>query len=653
MSRKTSVDLHRLELPMAPPPSTSPQRRRKESLLYPQGSPHRYLVQRKQDAVVELIRGWSRRFGAVCPYLPTTKTPSPDKLRCKSTTKLPSPFRRPAWDSSTTPDTAASCNVHIILHNHALALAHKETPVPVAPKFLAKLVLHHHKLYGLDYDSAHEKPSEDSIVAATPWTLKVHPLHGVNVVDPCRLRAAHVCGRLLRPFVEVRVAGATPQRCKQSCGVGASPVWSKGWLHVPNLETRPTEFQVCLLNPCGGRDLVVGSATVTVDGSQGCAFYTLRNRKGKPMGQIKLLYVLETNAASSSAATTPNAEPSPSPLTLEAAVVAPRAKLLFGDELKMKKTNLRHVETSSVAIVKAPVVYSAEDTMAVLAKIEAHVRSSKTLQLYDATSIDDIEEKILGQGIHACVKACQVDGCLLALKEYRYDDQKTAEAADLPPFPVANAFNHELLMLSTVFHDNIVRLVGVTLRPRLGFITEYMQDGSLYACRETPSLWASVSLQHKISIALQIACALAYLHRQRILHRDMKSHNVLLVGLSSTAASSIPTAKLCDLGSAIVVGDEKPTEEVGTTGYIAPEVVQGHGDMWSFGIVMWELMSPPSLRNPFAGLSSDAYATAVTDGSRPSLESAGPFASLCAECWRLIPSERPTADEMVQHLSEL
>ncbi|KAF0738747.1 hypothetical protein Ae201684_005365 [Aphanomyces euteiches] len=579
MSRKPSIDLHRLELPMTPPPSTSPQRRRKESLLYPQGSPYRYHAQRKQDAVVELIRGWSHRVGAVCPYLPTTKTPSPDKPRCKTTTKLPSPFRRPAWDSSTKSDTAASCNVHIILHNHALALAHKETPVPVAPKFLAKLVLHHHKIYGLDYDSsADEKPSVDSIVAATLWTLKVHPLHGVNVVDPCRLRAAHVCSRLLRPFVQVRVAGATPQRCKPSCSVGASPVWSKGWLDVPNLETRPTEFQVCLLNPCGGRDLVVGSATVSVDGRQGCAFYTLGNRKGKPTGQIKLLYVLETtNAASSSAATPPNAEPSPSPLAVEAAVVAPRAKLLIGDELKMKKTNLRHVETSSVAVVKAPVVYSAEETMAVLAKIEARVRSSKTLQLYDATWIDSMDEKILGQGIHACVKACRVDGCLLALKEYRYDDQKTAEAAALPPFPVATAFNHELLMLSMVFHDNIVRLVGVTLRPRLGFITEYMQDGSLYACREKPCLWASVSLHQKISIALQIACALAYLHRQRILHRDVKSHNVLLAGLSSTAASSIPTAKLCDLGSAIVVGDEKPTEEVGTTGYIAPEVVQGHG----------------------------------------------------------------------------
>ncbi|KAF0698759.1 Aste57867_10617 [Aphanomyces stellatus] len=714
-SRQGSMDSALLGLKLSPethtplPATSQGPRRRKESLLYPEGSPHRIHALHKQDGVVKLVEGWNNRVGSICPYIAPSavadiakysyetygspkktsrhvKTPASPLLArsplrggrklVHETTRLPSPTK-PAWDASTSttsPDVA--CNLHIILHNHNLALTHSHEKLPLAPKYLSKIVLKHHEdawpLYGMRMQTDAEKAMH--IVAPTKstlaWTLRVHPLHGVNLIDPCRMRKAHVCNRMLRPCVQVRVDGVPVKpRCKPSFSVGPSPVWSNGWLVLPLETSLPQGFEVRVLNACGDRDLLVGAATVSllaVDTDQsGCAFHTLRNRRGQATGQIKLMFVLEPTTKPPDVVAR-EAEKAKAP-RVEAAL-SPRAKLLFGDELRMKKAALRHIETSSLVVVKAPPMHSIEETRALWANLEAQVRANPRLRRW--SHVDGGGQPV-GEGIHACVKQIRIDGRVWALKEYRYELQQGTEPP-LPPYRVLQAFLHELDILASVHHDNIVSVVGVVLEPKMALVTEYMDSGrcvvsilkdilttaSVYLCRANDQLWATVTIQQKAYIALQIACAVAYLHENNILHRDIKSHNVVLAGLSASP-SAIPTAKLCDLGSAIVITseDEKPVDEIGTTGYIAPEVASGQGysfpsDIWSFGMFLWELFSPASTLNPYAGLTSDAFIDKVTDGYRPSMADSTPFATLLDECWRLIPSERPTAAALVAELTQ-
>ncbi|OQR98064.1 protein kinase [Achlya hypogyna] len=113
----------------------------------------------------------------------------------------------------------------------------------------------------------------------------------------------------------------------------------------------------------------------------------------------------------------------------------------------------------------------------------------------------------------------------------------------------------------------------------------YMEGGDLQArlqsTRDLP--WA-----HKVLWARHIALGLVYLHGQHVIHRDVKSRNVLL-----TADGD---AKLADLGIARHVTEESMTNAVGTYRWTAPEVLKGKhydtkADIYSFGMVLTELDS--------------------------------------------------------------
>lgn len=99
-------------------------------------------------------------------------------------------------------------------------------------------------------------------------------------------------------------------------------------------------------------------------------------------------------------------------------------------------------------------------------------------------------------------------------------------------------------------------------------------------------------------------------------------------------------------------------DEVGSSGYTAPEIFTQQGydrqvDVWSYGVVLWELTSDASRVNvnPFAGLSVDAFLAAVQSGERPMLHAEqDPFWVLIDHCWELKPENRPSMDAVVEQL---
>lgn len=104
-------------------------------------------------------------------------------------------------------------------------------------------------------------------------------------------------------------------------------------------------------------------------------------------------------------------------------------------------------------------------------------------------------------------------------------------------------------------------------------------------------------------------------------------------------------------------------DELGSSGYTAPEVISGQGynqkaDIWSFAIVLWELTSPSSrfpLNNPLAGIYGDEFvAAAQRDGCRPLIDLSQEWCrQLLENCWASDPMIRPSATKIVQQLPHL
>nr|KJB36256.1 hypothetical protein B456_006G148700 [Gossypium raimondii] len=160
-------------------------------------------------------------------------------------------------------------------------------------------------------------------------------------------------------------------------------------------------------------------------------------------------------------------------------------------------------------------------------------------------------------------------------------------------------FINELNVISCLKHENLVRLIGwCHEQSQLLLVYEYMPNGSLesHLHGEKPTLpW---HVRYKIAIGL--ASALQYLHEgeeQCVLHRDIKSDNVLL--------DLDFTTKLCDFGVLKLVDRGERTQTtmvVGTPGYLAPEYMQEQiarkeTDMYSFGIVALEICCGRKPRN--------------------------------------------------------
>eukprot|EP00878_Enallax_costatus_P005213 GHUV01005479.1.p1 GENE.GHUV01005479.1~~GHUV01005479.1.p1 ORF type:complete len:661 (+),score=159.36 GHUV01005479.1:2184-4166(+) len=152
----------------------------------------------------------------------------------------------------------------------------------------------------------------------------------------------------------------------------------------------------------------------------------------------------------------------------------------------------------------------------------------------------------------------------------------------------------------------------------------------------------------------EVAEGMAYLHRQTVVHGDLKSGNVLLT--TSVTAPYGRIAKITDFGlsRAMATGEtHRSTHTLGTVSHMAPELLR-YGkmaptcDVYSFGVMMWELLTG---RTAFSGLHYGAIIERVAlMGERPPVPSGTPedYTLLMCSCWSADPDQRPTFDQVVR-----
>lgn len=147
------------------------------------------------------------------------------------------------------------------------------------------------------------------------------------------------------------------------------------------------------------------------------------------------------------------------------------------------------------------------------------------------------------------------------------------------------AFEKEAVIMANHRHKNLVRFLGFC-PTKYALVMEYAPRGSLSNLLISSQ---EISWQDRYQIALDVAEGMCYLHDCGILHRDLKSENILL--------DSNGRAKITDFGISTLVNDHLTFgswDEKGSYLWMAPEIFHTYkntmaGDVYSYGMVLWQL----------------------------------------------------------------
>ncbi|KAJ3325250.1 hypothetical protein HDV06_005007 [Boothiomyces sp. JEL0866] len=201
----------------------------------------------------------------------------------------------------------------------------------------------------------------------------------------------------------------------------------------------------------------------------------------------------------------------------------------------------------------------------------------------------------------------------------------------------------EILLLTKLSHENIVQLYGYEIiKDELLIIMEYCELGSL---RDTINKFGSLPEKLISGYIKQVLVGLEYLHHQGVIHRDIKSANLL------TTKQGI--VKLADFGIASKLGMTKRALFEGSPYWMAPEVIELNGsssasDIWSVGCTALELFtgSPPFYDlEPIAALFRIASSDKI-----PYPKAISPyFEDFLDNCFQKDPNLRIQASRLLNH----
>ncbi|KAJ9444671.1 putative serine/threonine-protein kinase nek3 [Diplonema papillatum] len=201
-----------------------------------------------------------------------------------------------------------------------------------------------------------------------------------------------------------------------------------------------------------------------------------------------------------------------------------------------------------------------------------------------------------------CHLATGPDGSLAVLKQVNLSRMNRKERSQA---------HTEARLLRSVQHPNIVKYINswTSKTDNLMIAMEYAENGDLCSkvAKSRGRLWKESRV---LDWFIQIALAIRHAGKQHILHRDLKSQNILI--------SKDHTLKLADFGISRSLGNtwDKAHTFVGTPYYLAPELVLRQPydiqvDAWALGVVLCEMLT---LSHPFTGKDMRSLSANIVNG---------------------------------------
>ncbi|CAL8288546.1 unnamed protein product [Gadus morhua 'NCC'] len=249
-------------------------------------------------------------------------------------------------------------------------------------------------------------------------------------------------------------------------------------------------------------------------------------------------------------------------------------------------------------------------------------------------------EEIIGVGGFGKVYRAVWRGEEVAVKAARRDP-------DEDPGQTLESVRQEAKLFAMLEHPNIMGLLGVCLQePHLCLVMEFARGGALNRALSGKRIPPCTL----VDWAVQIARGMLYLHSQAIvpiIHRDLKSSNILILERVEMENLGNKTLKITDFGLAREWHRTTKMSAAGTYAWMAPEVIRSStfskgSDVWSYGVLLWELLTGEV---PFRGIDTlaVAYGVAMNKLALPVPSTCPePFARLMEECWSADPHSRPT-----------
>lgn len=227
----------------------------------------------------------------------------------------------------------------------------------------------------------------------------------------------------------------------------------------------------------------------------------------------------------------------------------------------------------------------------------------------------------------------------------------------------------EVELMMDMRHPNIILFMGICTDPPC-VVTEYCSRGSLYdlliAAREDEVLARQLHWPRRLGLALDAAKGMLYLHSHKppIIHRDLKSPNLLVDGYWRAKVTDFNLSRLSEsvpsVASSVVANNPR---------WHAPEIIRQHdftmaGDVYSFGLILWELLTwelPFEHLTPFQiillvgekgerPLIPERTSRGVKGGVFPGYDD---YIALMQSCWAQDPADRPAFDQVIASLRSI
>ncbi|XP_051115433.1 uncharacterized protein LOC127240674 [Andrographis paniculata] len=254
-----------------------------------------------------------------------------------------------------------------------------------------------------------------------------------------------------------------------------------------------------------------------------------------------------------------------------------------------------------------------------------------------------VKEEI-GQGSYAVVYRGVWNGSDVAVKVYFGNQYSEETLLD---------YKKEIDIMRRLRHPNVLLFMGaVCTEEKLAMVTEYLIRGSLFKTLHKNN--QSLDIRRRIRMAIDVARGMNYLHHRNppIVHRDLKSSNLLVdkswtvkvgdFGLSKLKHATFLTAK----------------SGRGTPQWMAPEVLRNEpstekSDIFSFGVILWELMTecvPWSNLNPLQVVGVVGFMDRrldIPDNIDPQVS------SIISDCWKSNPEDRPSFEVIINRMTAI